>query len=651
MKFIRRRAERVVVIGFFESRETGSTAWKNLRRAGFRRSAAVQCSGAGEVRVEEFGISAERGAVGMALIGLLLGMLSPLPRLIMEYAGAISGMALSLAACGLAGGLAGWWIFRWLDTRVGAAHLAKARRLLVHNETLVITEAPARETARVVAGLCALEGEAPVTFAFHALSDFDFEPEANLLRNDAPSSQGLAEKAVRLAHSLTTAPGATSRVQSLLLRLKETERVLKWTDASLSLSVDVHHAFTLSAEWLLDNAYLIQGQINEIRQSLPKAYYKLLPVVEGGPQAGLPRVYRIATEIVAESDGALDVDTIRTFLGAFQSVSPLNIGELWAVPLMLRLRLVECLRSISLQVERLQRESEEAAFWANRLITAVRRSPERLVELMAELVRQHPEPTAHFASELVAHLYDEEAALPMVNVWLDRSLRAPMIEVVQQEHRRQAIQQSSLANIITSCRRLTQIQWQELFETVSLVDFEFSEGSRRHIRAGRFSDTRPVPQCGRGDCPWSKTPESEVISRVIALAGTAEEGIARHVGYHLIDEGRQPLERQAGCSVPLAEWLRRSLRRHATGFYLGSLCALTAALASLPLAVAGASGTGLAMLCVLGFLLLLPASELAVQVVNWIVTVLLPPRALPKMSFKKEGIPDDCRTWSWCQCC
>ena len=346
---------------------------------------------------------------------------------------------------------------------------------MVRNETVVLVEVPAREAARVLQILRDVEGEPPLTFTFHPSSVFDFEAEANLFRREAPSSQRLAEKAVRLAHSFSIEGGAKPRGHPLLLRLRESERILKWTDASLTMSAEVHHAFALSAEWLLDNAYLIQGQINEIRRSLPANYYEQLPVIASGPQAGLPRVYRIATEIVAESDGALDAETIRTFLVAFQSVSPLNIGELWAVPLMLRLRLVECLRSLAIQVEQLQRESEEADFWANRLITAARRSPERLVELMAELVRRHPEPTAHFASELVAHLYDEEAALPMVSVWLDRSLRAPMPEVVQQEHRRQAVQQTSLANVIASCRRLTQIQWQELFEAVSRADVEFAK--------------------------------------------------------------------------------------------------------------------------------------------------------------------------------
>src|SRR5213078_1531447 len=159
---------------------------------------------------------------------------------------------------------------------------------------------------------------------------------------------------------------------------------------------------------------------------------------------GLPRVYHVAAEMVAETDGALEPEIIRRFLAAFQSITPLDIGELWALPLMLRLQLLECIRALAIQVDQQQRESEEADFWANRLITAVRHSSPRLLKMLEELVERHPEPTAHFASELMVHLYDEEATLPLVSGWLERSLHAPLLEVMQQEHRRQAVQQTAL---------------------------------------------------------------------------------------------------------------------------------------------------------------------------------------------------------------
>ena len=137
------------------------------------------------------------------------------------------------------------------------------------------------------------------------------------------------------------------------------------------MSAEAHHAFTLSAEWLLDNAYLIREQVADLRKSLPQKYYGKLPLIAGGPGTGRPRVYQVAAEMVTETDGALEPKIQRRFLSAFeQAITPLDIGELWALPLMLRLQLLECLRTLAIQVDQQQRESEEADFWANRLIAA-----------------------------------------------------------------------------------------------------------------------------------------------------------------------------------------------------------------------------------------------------------------------------------------
>src|SRR5207245_9118013 len=151
------------------------------------------------------------------------------------------------------------------------------------------------------------------------------------------------------------------------------------------------------------NEYFVRDEVTELRESLPQKHYGELPLIASGPVAGLPRVYHVAAKMVAESGGALEPEIIRRFLVAFQATAPLDIGELWAGPLMLRLQLLECLRTLAIQIEQQQSQSEEADFWANRLITAVRHGSPRLLKMMEELVERYPEPTPHFASELVAN--------------------------------------------------------------------------------------------------------------------------------------------------------------------------------------------------------------------------------------------------------
>src|SRR6266513_2707685 len=374
------------------------------------------------------------------------------------------------------------------------------------------------------------------------------------------------------------------------------------------MSGEMHHAFALSAEWLLDNAYLIREQVNDLRRSLPKKYYGELPLIASGSEAGLPRVYHVASKMVSESGGALEPEIIRKFLVAFQEITPLDIGELWALPLMLRLQLLECLRALAIQVEQQQSQSEEADFWANRLITAARRSSPRLLKMMEELVERYPEPTPHFASELVAHLYDEEGVLPLVSGWLERSLRSPLLEVIQQEHRREAVQQTALTNAINSCRRLAQIQWRELFQSTSWAESELAAdpaGVYAHLDFETRDRCRgAVEEIAR----WSRCSEQKTIDQALALAKAAEDEVTRHVGYYLIDAGRPALEQATGARVPLAERSRRWLRAHAVGVYFGSFFLLMAAFVAVPLVfVAGL--VPWVILGLLGLLLLLPASE------------------------------------------
>src|SRR5216110_370514 len=640
MKLWRKNGDHVLVVGIFQSPGTGRAVLRNLHWARFGRTAAIHASAGGRPRVEEYGVSAIGGAA--AAVGVAIGtFIFWQCGILTDYRPTV--LALLLAAFALASAVSGWVLVRLFRQHVDEAWLAWCASTILPGETAVMAEVEVSDAPRVLEILRDVEAEAPVTFAFRSPPRFSIESTTQPLWDERPSSQRLSENAANLARSISVSRKTQPRGRSFLRRLREVEGALEWANASLAMSAEMHHAVTLSAEWLLDNAYLIREQVTDLRRSLPQKYYGKLPLIASGPEAGLPRVYHVASKMVSESGGALEPEIIRKFLVAFQEITPLDIGELWALPLMLRLQFLECLRALAIQVEQQQSQSEEADFWANRLITAARHSSPRLLRIMEELVERHPEPTAHFASELTAHLYDEEAALPLVSGWLERSLRAPLLEVMQQEHRRQAVQQTALTNAINSCRRLAQIQWRELFQSTSWAESELA-ADPAGVYARMDFETRDrcrgaVEEIAR----WSRCAEQKTIDQALALAKAAEDEVTRHVGYYLIDAGRPVLEQATGARVALAERSRRWIRAHATSAYFGSLLLLMAGLLAAPLLfVAGL--VPWMTLALLGLLLLLPASELAVLVVNYFVTLLLPPQALPKMSFEKEGIPDDCRT-------
>jgi len=293
------------VVGIFQSPEIGRAVLKNLHRGRFRRAAAVHLGARGRPRVEEHGISAIAGAAAASAIVVALGAFIFWQRgMLADYRP--GGLAVLFVAFALAGALSGWTLVRLLQEDMRAASLARCTSTILPGETVVLAEVKASETARVLATLRDVEAEAPVTFAFHSPPPFRFESSARALGHELPSGQRLAENAARLASAIPVGRDVKLRGPSFLRRLREIEGALEWANASLTMSAEVHHAFTLSAEWLLDNAYLIREQVTDLRESLPQKYYGELPLIVGGPEAGLPRVYNVASESVTESGCALE---------------------------------------------------------------------------------------------------------------------------------------------------------------------------------------------------------------------------------------------------------------------------------------------------------------------------------------------------------
>src|SRR5262249_36161481 len=152
----------------------------------------------------------------------------------------------------------------------------------------------------------------------------------------------------------------------LLRRLRENGKRLHEAYRAVAEGLAKGEALTPDAEWLLDNFYIIDGVLKDIQVDLPRGYYRELPALGSGPFAGLPRVYALAVTLVAHTDSCLDDTHIRDFVRCYQHVRPLTIGELWAVPTMLRLALLENLRRLADEMLWTRSEHAEAHTQARR---------------------------------------------------------------------------------------------------------------------------------------------------------------------------------------------------------------------------------------------------------------------------------------------
>ncbi len=325
-------------------------------------------------------------------------------------------------------------------------------------------------------------------------------------------------RAWRLPNPLPKGPLAG---RSLAGRLKDNESVLLDAYHTIANGVDAGRAITPAAEWLLDNYHVVEEQIREIRDDLPRGYYRQLPKLATGPFAGYPRVFGAAWAFVAHTDSHFDPGILCRFVQAYQRVQPLTIGELWAVAITLRIVLVENLRRGAQRIVSSQSAREEADALADRLV-GVRTHSTESVRAAFQRYEKASLPGA-FAVQLVQRLRDQDPKVTRMLTWLEERLAAQgttVDQIVHDEHQRQGATNVTVRNIITSMRLISDVDWAELFENVSLVDDTLRSGS---AFAEMDFPTRnlyrsAIEELARG----SKLTELEIAQAALAAANAAQ---------------------------------------------------------------------------------------------------------------------------------
>jgi cyclic beta-1,2-glucan synthetase len=470
------------------------------------------------------------------------------------------------------------------------------------------------------------------------------------IRGEIFGAERLAQHARSLAAAHRVHPQARRKGAPLLDRFEDNARALLQAYRGLAEDVQKERAISPAAEWLIDNFHIVDEQLIEIREALPSGYYRVLPKLAGGPLADHPRAYGIAWAFVAHTDSRFDPHLLELFLHAYQEVTPLTIGELWAVPGLLRLVLIENLRRIAQRIVQSRRTRTRAGDLADRLLAEVHRPADVLRDL--EPYESRPLERT-FVVEIVQRLRDSDPAASPILGWLERRLAEDGVtadELVREEHGSQLAAHATVANIITSMRQMSSFDWPTLFESVSLV-----ETTLRLDRTGiyarldfatRDSYRHAIEELSRG----TGMPELEVAKELVDQAAdfTARpQGLLAdreaHLGYWLIDNGRRGFERRIGYRPPVRGWLRRAYVALATPGYLGTITIVTGLLLTLLLAYLALLEEDWGIVVVLALLTLVPATDLAIAIVHRDVTELLGPRRLPKLDLK-DGVPPDLRT-------
>jgi cyclic beta-1,2-glucan synthetase len=408
---------------------------------------------------------------------------------------------------------------------------------------------------------------------------------------DAANLKTAAQTVALEAHARTVAETHRNleRARGSLARVLETPSLARSFDRAqvyfgARIAGDVSPG--RASEWFLDNYYLIRRVARQVEEELPRGFRRHLPRLASGPRTGQPRVSELARALIAKSGMLLDMAVLRRFVDAYQEVSPLTIAELWALPTMLRTAILEL-----------------------------------LLGFLDEL-------------HVPVHSGDRRAATdPSVD---DGASGLPSLDAG-----------ISVELAIRVLRVLDVLDWKSFFENTNRVESILRTDPARvyaHMDFETCDSYRKVVEA----LAWATgTAEDAVANLAIALAhDEAADDRRGHVGYYLVAEGRVALEGRLGYRPVGVERVRRAVRSWPTASYLLPLALVTVGLlVALAVYLLGLHGRSAGRLFTIAATLVaaaVPASTVAVTVLQWAFARLLPPQTLPKLDFSR-GLPIETR--------
>ena len=487
------------------------------------------------------------------------------------------------------------------------------------------------------------------------------------LREEIFSVERLETYAVYLAKDLRS-HSKQNRDQSLVKQLKRNAHELSAIYVKLAAAAHAKKTISPAAEWLVDNFYIVEDQIRQIKLDLPPHYYRELPKLLEGELKNLPRVYAIALAFIAHTDSRIDSDTLRRFLLAFQTEMPLSIGELWAVAISLRVALVDHLLPLAQRIQNARVMREEADKVSDRILALVTTpgpdgSPDAIVHLLAGILNRPEKFDRAYIVQLLQRLRDQDPKLLPAIDWLTAQLALLGTNpnaLIQLDHNRLAAAQVTVGNIISSMRLLSQMDWRQFVESVSLVDSIFASDPDGTYPKMDFLTRDRYRHVVERIARRSQASEREVAQHAMSLAEAAAQQISvststqksnlsstslpAHIGFYLVGEGRPAFERELKYKPKLSEVAARSLKAYPTVLYLCALGGLSAAfLAPIAMMLIQSDVVIPWVVCFL-ILALIPVSELALSIINHVIMKLIPPKPLPRMD-TEHGIPDSAKTF------
>ena len=434
----------------------------------------------------------------------------------------------------------------------------------------------------------------------------------------------------------------TYPIPKLIENYSVIKTVYRLLNEHIKLGIDIHPA----GEWILDNFYVIEEVVKQIQKELTIKKYTNFIGIQNGKYAGYARIYVLSAEIVAYTDNKINGENLQKYVEAYQTKKTLNMEEIWNIGTFLQIAIIQniaeiCEKIYSSQIqkykvkniiERLVEKKEKNELKYNQLVGIKLKNNEfrnmkyPFIEYMSYSLKKYGKKAYGYLDIL-----EEEVEKTGITV----------AEAIQKEHFDTAIRKISIANCITSIKKIQRINFLEIFEKINGVE-EILKKDPVNIYEKMEHKTKEYYRNSIKEIA-KKTNISEIYiaKKAIELCekntnkNNDKNSKKSHIGYYLISNGKQELYDKLQYKEKISK------PKTKVKIYIFSIVILTILLS---LILSKITTKNLWSTIITFILLIIPISEFVIQTIQYILGKIIKPKLIPKMDMSK-GIEEDNATF------
>lgn len=434
-------------------------------------------------------------------------------------------------------------------------------------------------------------------------------------------------------------------------RLKENfefiTEVYNLLNEHIKLKLPIHPA----GEWILDNFYIIDETVKIVTKELTLKKYTNFLGISNGPYAGFARIYVLASEIVAYTDGKINGKNLEVLLKAYEDKKTLSMDEIWNINTFLQVALIENIRETCEKIYSAQLQKYKVENIIERLVENKSKDElqfKNIGEYKTKVIEQG-EMKYPFIEYMSYRLKQYgKKAYPFLNILEEQvnKMGTEISEVIKKEHFDIAVRKVSVGNCIISIKNINRINMIDIFEKINGVE-EILKKDPVNVYSKMDYKTRIYYRNKLKEISKkTKISEIYIARKCLELSSIEYEksnmdsnNKKAHVGYYLIADGEPKLlEILQNKKVP------KQNNMHKAQKYITALAVVTIVLAGVYGLYINTKINNIVLSLILSILLLIPIETIFTQIAQYILGKTKNTKIIPKLDFR-NGIPEQNATF------